>query len=111
MYGWGKTKNSCVFRQVYSLHLIKHNRQGFAVNRPDPVRILGVGSMTSHSHHNDRANSTGGVVAWLLKFQCKMLGDAYLPQCFTGTVIVQVYNIVLPGYSMQAGQEMWLLWG
>ena len=31
-----------------------------AANRPDPVRILDVGNMTSHSHHTDRANSTGG---------------------------------------------------
>ena len=33
--------------------------------------------MTSHSHHTDRANSTGGAGAWLLKLQSKMLGDAY----------------------------------
>ena len=39
----GQTQSSCGFRQVYSLHLIKHNRQGLAANRPDPVRILDVG--------------------------------------------------------------------
>ena len=37
----------------------------------DPVRILDVGNMTSHSHHTVRANSTGGAVAWLLKLQSK----------------------------------------
>ena len=52
--------------------------------------------MTSHSHHTDRANSTGGVVACLLKLQSKMLGDAYLLQCFPGT--------------KQEGEEMLLLW-
>ena len=52
--------------------------------------------MTSHSHHTDRANSTGGAVAWLLKLQSKMLGDAYLLQCFPGT--------------KQEGEEMLLLW-
>ena len=75
----GQTQNGCGFRQVYSLHIIKHNRQltaNLAANRPDPVRILDVGNMTSHSHHTDRANSTGGAVAWLLKLQSKMLGDA-----------------------------------
>ena len=34
--------------------------------------------MTSHSHHTDRANCTDRAVAWLLKLQSKMLGDAYL---------------------------------
>ena len=52
--------------------------------------------MTSHSHHTDRANSTGGAEAWLLKLQSKMLGDAYLLQCFPGT--------------KQEGEEMLLLW-
>ena len=33
----------------------------------DPVRILDIGTMTSHSHHTDRVNSTGGAVSWLLK--------------------------------------------
>ena len=59
-----------------------------AANRPDPVRILDVGNMTSHSHHTDRANSTGGAEAWLLKLQSKILGDAYLLQCFPGTVTI-----------------------
>ena len=84
----GQTHNSCGFRQVYSLHLIKHNRQGLTANRPGPVGILDVGNMTSHSHHTDRANSTGGAVAWLLKLQSKMLGDAYPLQCFPGTVTI-----------------------
>ena len=69
----GQTQNSG-FRQVYSLHLIKHNTvvdRDLAANRPGPVRILDVGNMTSHSHHTVRANSTGGAV-----------------QCFPGTVTV-----------------------
>ena len=37
-------------------------------NCPDPVRILELEIMASHSHHTDRANSTGGgTVTWLLK--------------------------------------------
>ena len=38
-------------------------------NCPVPVRILELEIMASHSHHTDRANSTGGggAVAWLLK--------------------------------------------
>ena len=71
----GQTQNGCGFRQVYSLHLIKHTRvidRDLAANRPDPVRNLDVGNMTSHSHHTDRANSTGGAEAWLLKLQSKM---------------------------------------
>ena len=55
----GQTHNSCEFRQVYSLHLNIIDRD-LPANRPDPVRILDVGTMTSHSHHIDRANSTGG---------------------------------------------------
>ena len=55
---------------------------------PDPVRILDVGTMTSHSHHTDRANSTGQAVSWLLKLQSKMLGDAYLLHGFPGTVTI-----------------------
>ena len=36
---------------------------------PDPVRILELETMASHSQHTDRANSTGGwgAVTWLLK--------------------------------------------
>ena len=29
-------------------------------NCPDPVRILELEIMASHSHHTDRANNTGG---------------------------------------------------
>ena len=83
----GQTQNSCRFRQVYSLPLNIIDRD-LAANCPDPVRILDVGNMTSHSHHTDRANSTGGAVDWLLKLQSKMLGDAYLLQCFPGTVTI-----------------------
>ena len=37
-------------------------------NCPDPVRILKLETMASHSHHTDRSNSKGeGAVAWLLK--------------------------------------------
>ena len=61
--------------------------------------------MTSHSHHTDRANSTGGAEAWLLKLQSKMLGDAYLLQCFPGTVTIQ-----LALCTKQEGEEMLLLW-
>ena len=83
----GQTQNRCGFRQVYSLPLNIIDRD-LAANRPDPVRILDVGNMTSHSHYTDRVNSTGGAVAWLLKLQSKMLGDAYLLQCFPGTVTI-----------------------
>ena len=83
----GQTQNSCGFRQVYSLPLNIIDRN-LAANPPDPVRILDVGNITSHSHHTDRANSTGGAVAWLLKLQSKILGDAYLLQCFPGTVTI-----------------------
>ena len=83
----GQAQNSCGFRQVYSLPLNIIDRD-LAANRPDPFRILDVGNMTSHSHHTDRANSTGGAVAWLLKLQSKMLQDAYLLQCFPGTVTI-----------------------
>ena len=31
-------------------------------NCPDPVRILELEIMASHSHHTDRANNTGGGV-------------------------------------------------
>ena len=60
----------------------------------DPVRTLDAGTTTSHSHHTDRANSTGGAVAWLLKLQSKMLGGGYyLLQCFPGTAttIITLY--------------------
>ena len=73
------------FTVCTSLNIIDRD---LAANRPDPVRILDVGNMTSHSHHTDRANSTGGAVAWLLKLQSKMLGYAYLLQCFSGTVTI-----------------------
>ena len=63
--------------------------------------------MTSHSHHTDRANSTGGAVAWLLKLQSKMLGDAYLLQCFPGTVTI--YSSCLVLCTKQEGEEMLLL--
>ena len=51
----------------YSLQLnIKD--MDLVANCPDPVRILELEIMASHSHHTDRANSTGGgAVAWLLK--------------------------------------------
>ena len=60
--------------QLDSLHLTNRD---LAAIRPDPVRILDVGAMFNHS---DRANSTGGAMAWLLKLQSKMLGDTYLLQ-------------------------------
>ena len=66
--------------------------------------------MTSHSHHTDRANRTGGAGIWLLKLHRKMLGVAYLLQCFTRT---DCHNKTLyyQYYSKQEGQEMWLLCG
>ena len=60
--------------------------------------------MISHSPHTDRANSTGGAVAWLLKLQSKVLGDAYLLQCFPGTVTISVVLC-----TKQEGEEMLLL--
>ena len=83
-----------------------HFAVNLAANCPDPVRIMDIGTMTSHSHHTDTANSTGGAVAWLLKLQSKMLEDAYLLQCFPET-----HNITLSYqyYSKQEGQEMSLL--
>ena len=57
-----------------------------AANHPNPVRILEVGTMSSQSHHTDIANSTGGALA--LQRQSKMLGDAYLIQCFPVTVTI-----------------------
>ena len=75
----GQTQNSCGFRQVYSLHLIKIILdRDLAANRPDPVRILDVGNMTSHSHHTDRANSTGG--AYGLS-PAVLLGDCHNITC------------------------------
>ena len=51
----------------YSLHLNIRDMD-LVANCPDSVRILGLETMASHSHHTDRANSTdGGAVAWLLK--------------------------------------------
>ena len=67
-YKMGQTQNSCGFRQAYSLYL--HMDRGLVANRsnrPDLVMILDVRTMTSHSQNIDRANSTGGTVAWLLK--------------------------------------------
>ena len=51
----------------YRLHL---NIKGMdlVASFPDPVRILELETMASHSQHTDRANSTaGGTVIWLLK--------------------------------------------
>ena len=44
VYKMGQTLNNCGFRQIYSLHL---NIIGtdLAANRPDPVRILDVGTI------------------------------------------------------------------
>ena len=51
-------------------------------NCQDPFRIMKLETMISHSHHTDRVNSTCGAVAWLLKLQSNILGDAYLLQFF-----------------------------
>ena len=56
--------------------------------------------MTSHSHHTDIANSTGVAVAWLLKLQSKMLGDAYLLLSCSASQGLSQYNLYV----------MWLLW-
>ena len=77
-----------VYKTWGQINVFKHNRQGFTDNSPDPVRNLDVGTMTSQSHHTDRANSTGGAKAWLLKLQSKTLGDVYLHQGFPGTVTI-----------------------
>ena len=84
----GQTQNSCGFRQVYSLHLNIILDKDLAANRPDPVRILDVGNMTSHSHHTDRANSTGGAYGLASKITKQDVRDAYLLQCFSGTVTI-----------------------
>ena len=69
---WDK-QNSWGFRQVYSLHLNIMNRD-LAANCPVIHTIL--------------TEQTVPTVAWLLKLQSKMLGDAYLLQCFPGTVTI-----------------------
>ena len=77
-------------------------------NCPDPVRFLNLETIASHSHHTVRVNSTGGAVAWLLKLQSKMLGNADLLQFFPR----DCHNITLyyKYYSKQDSPEMWLLW-
>ena len=78
IYQMGQTQNSCGFRQIYSLHLNALDGD-LATLRPQPVRTtLEEGTMTSHSHHTNIANSAGGAVAWLLKLQSKMVEDADL---------------------------------
>ena len=69
---WDK-QNSWGFRQVYSLHLNIMNRD-LAANCPVIHIIL--------------TEQTVQTVVWLLKLQSKMLGDAYLLQCFPGTVTI-----------------------
>ena len=84
--------------------------QDLAANHPDPVWILDVGTMTSHSHHTDRATSTGGAVAWLLKLHTQKQDDR---GCLSPAVLPRdCHNITLyyKNYSKQEGQEMWLLW-
>ena len=49
-----------------------------AANRPDPVIHTILTEQTVQVGH----------MAWLLKLQSKMLGDAYLLQCFPGTVTI-----------------------
>ena len=49
----------------YSLHLIIKGMD-LVANCPDPVMILELETMASHSQHTDRANSTG-TETWLLK--------------------------------------------
>ena len=66
----------------------------------DGTNMLDVRNMTSHSHPTDRANSTGGAVAWLLKLQSKMLGDAYLLFSCSASQGLSQYNLYV----------MWLLW-
>ena len=56
---------------VIHTHLHCLNTLDRAAKCPVSVWTLEVG--TSHSHHTDRANSTGGAVAWILKLQ-KMMG-------------------------------------
>jgi len=60
--------------------------------------------MTNYSHHANSANSVGGHVTWLLMLQSKVVGEAYLLQCFPDSVIVLTLY-----YSKQEGQKMWLL--
>ena len=56
--------------------------------------------MTSHSHHTDRANKADRAVAWLLKLQRKMLGDAYLLFSCRASQGLSQFNLYV----------MWLLW-
>ena len=88
MSGWGKHRIVVDLDRFTICTLLNIIDRDLAANRPDLVRILDVENMTSHSHHTDRANSTGGAVAWLLKLQSKMFRDAYLLQCFPGTVTI-----------------------
>ena len=62
--------------------------------------------MTSHSHHTDRANTTGGVGSKITKQDVRgCLSTAGLPRdCGNITLYYQYY-------SKQEGQEMWLLYG
>ena len=46
-------------KTLYSLH-VNIKDMDLVANCPDPVRILDLETMASHSHHNDRANSSGG---------------------------------------------------
>ena len=47
-------------KTLYSLHL-NITDMDLVANCPDPVRILELETMASHSHHTDKANSTRGL--------------------------------------------------
>ena len=57
------------------------------------VRDLAANCPVIHTILTEQTVQVGGAVAWLLKLQSKMLGDAsmgdaYLLQCFTWTVTI-----------------------
>ena len=84
----GQTHNSCGFRQVYSLHLNIIGRD-LAANRPDPVRILDVGTYTILTEQTLQM----GLWYGFENYKARCYGDAYLLQCTQGLL---QYNFVLP---------------
>ena len=96
----------------YSLQLnIKD--MDLVANCPDPVRILELEIMASHSHHTDRANSTGGgAVAWLLKLL--VLGKLVILFIISSSMCLNVklpmsafiFNIILFGHHTRRSCQL-----
>jgi len=55
------------FHDYFNEYPVSNILKAIFMESLDPVRILDIGTMTSHSHLTDRVNSTGGAVSWLLK--------------------------------------------